>query len=76
MGNTSFMDVRRFLGLESNLGQPLGLAPDWARQIIGQVGNYSEIFERTFGKGTPLRLERGLNNLWTKGGLMYAAPFR
>lgn len=76
MENTSFMDVRRFLGLESNLGQPLGLARDWARQIIGQVGNYSEIFERTFGKGTPLRLERGLNNLWTNGGLMYAAPFR
>ncbi|HMN37996.1 MAG TPA: amino acid ABC transporter substrate-binding protein [Hyphomicrobium sp.] len=76
MERSSYIDVRRFLGLESNLGQPLGLARDWAMQVIAQVGNYSEIFERTFGKGTPLGLERGLNNLWTKGGLMYAAPFR
>ncbi|MCB1483377.1 MAG: amino acid ABC transporter substrate-binding protein [Hyphomicrobiaceae bacterium] len=76
MESSSFVDVRRFLGQEANLGQPLGLARDWAEQVVRQVGNYSEIFERTFGKATPLRLERGLNNLWMKGGLMYAAPFR
>ena len=74
-GSTS-IDVRRLLGLEANLGQPLGLARDWAVQIIKQVGNYGELFERTLGQGSPVKLERGLNNLWTKGGLMYAAPFR
>lgn len=76
MTGTSFMDIRRFLGLEANLGQPLGLARDWAFQVIKQAGNYGEIFERTLGAGSVLKLERGLNNLWTKGGLMYAAPFR
>ncbi|MEQ1716958.1 MAG: amino acid ABC transporter substrate-binding protein [Hyphomicrobium sp.] len=76
MESSNYLDVRRFLGLEANLGQPLGLARDWAAQIIKQVGNYGEIFERTLGQSTILKLERGLNNLWTKGGLMYAAPFR
>ena len=76
MTGSSYVDVRRFLGLEANLGQPLGLAKDWAFQVIKQVGNYGEIFERTLGTGAMLKLERGLNNLWTKGGLMYAAPFR
>jgi general L-amino acid transport system substrate-binding protein len=69
-------DVRRFLGLEADLGAPLGLSRDWAYQIVRQVGNYDEIFERTLGQGSPLKLERGLNNLWSKGGLMYAAPMR
>ncbi|HEY8194433.1 MAG TPA: amino acid ABC transporter substrate-binding protein, partial [Hyphomicrobium sp.] len=45
-------------------------------QIVRQVGNYGEIFERTLGQGSPLKLDRGLNNLWTKGGLMYSAPMR
>lgn len=76
MDNTTMLDVRRLLGLEANLGQPLGLARDWAMQIVKQVGNYGEIFERTLGYGSSMKLERGLNNLWTKGGLMYAAPFR
>jgi general L-amino acid transport system substrate-binding protein len=72
----SMLDIRRFCGLEANLGQPLGLARDWAYQIVKQVGNYGEIFDRTLGLGSPLRLDRGINNLWTKGGLLYAAPFR
>jgi general L-amino acid transport system substrate-binding protein len=76
MEKSNYIDVRRFLGLEANLGQPLGLARDWAAQIIKQVGNYGEIFDRTLGQQTVLKLDRGLNNLWTKGGLMYAAPFR
>lgn len=76
MEGSSFQDIRRFLGFEANLGQPLGLAKDWALQIVKQVGNYGEIFDRTFGHGSRLKLDRGLNNLWTKGGLMYAAPFR
>lgn len=76
MEGSAFQDVRRFLGLDANLGQPLGLAKDWAAQIIAQVGNYGEIFERSFGQASPLKLDRGLNALWTKGGLLYGAPFR
>lgn len=76
MKTTAFTDARRFLGLDANLGQPLGLGRDWALQVIRQVGNYGEIFERTFGRASPMGLERGLNNLWTKGGLMSAPPFR
>jgi general L-amino acid transport system substrate-binding protein len=52
----------------------LGLRPDWAAQAIGAVGNYGEMFERNLGASSPLRLERGLNRLWTEGGLMYAPP--
>jgi general L-amino acid transport system substrate-binding protein len=69
-------EVRRFLGLDADLGAPLGLARDWAYQVVKQAGNYGEIFERTLGQGSSLKLDRGLNNLWSKGGLMYAAPFR
>jgi general L-amino acid transport system substrate-binding protein len=69
-------EVRRFLGLDADFGSPLGLSRDWAYQVIRQVGNYGEIFERTLGQNAPLKLDRGLNNLWTKGGLMYSAPFR
>lgn len=69
-------EVRRFLGLDADLGAPLGLSRDWAYQVVKQVGNYAEIFERTLGQNSSLKLDRGLNNLWTKGGLMYAAPFR
>jgi general L-amino acid transport system substrate-binding protein len=70
------LDIRRFLGLEADLGAPLGLARDWAYQIVKQVGNYAEIFDRTLGAGSSIKLDRGLNNLWTKGGLMYSAPLR
>lgn len=52
----------------------LGLRPDWAARAIGAVGNYGEMFERNLGSRSPLRLERGLNRLWTQGGLMYAPP--
>ncbi len=76
MKSSTMLDVRRFLGLEADLGAPLGLARDWAYQIVKQVGNYAEIFERTLGAGSPLKLERGLNSLWSKGGLMYSAPLR
>lgn len=76
MRASTALDVRRFLGLEADLGAPLGLARDWAYQIVKQVGNYAEIFDRTLGPGSPFKLDRGLNNLWTKGGLMYAAPLR
>lgn len=69
-------EIRRFLGLEANLGQALGLPRDWGYQIVKNVGNYGEIYERTLGVESKLKLARGLNNLWTKGGLMYSMPFR
>lgn len=69
-------EVRRLLGVEGNLGEQLGLDKDWAYRIIKHVGNYGEIYDRTIGLGSPLKLERGINALWTKGGLQYALPFR
>ncbi len=68
--------IQRFLGVTPGLGKALGLDDKWVYNIIKQVGNYGEIYERNVGPNTPLGLERGLNALWTKGGLMYAAPFR
>jgi general L-amino acid transport system substrate-binding protein len=69
-------EIRRMLGVEGDAGQQLKLNPDWAYQIIKQVGNYGESFERNVGEKTPLRLARGLNQLWSKGGLLYAPPIR
>ena len=69
-------DVKRLLGTEGKHGEALGLANDWAYNIIKQVGNYGEVFERNVGQGTPLKIVRGLNALWTKGGLQYAPPVR
>lgn len=76
MRASSALDIRRFLGLEADLGASLGLARDWAYQVVKQVGNYAEIFDRTLGHGSALKLDRGLNNLWSKGGLLYAMPLR
>jgi len=69
-------EIQRFLGVTPGLGKDLGLDEKWVYNIIKQVGNYGEIFERNVGPNTQLGLERGLNALWTEGGLMYAAPFR
>jgi general L-amino acid transport system substrate-binding protein len=68
--------VQRFLGVSPGFGKALGLDEKWAYNIIKQVGNYGEIFDRNVGPKTPLALERGLNDLWTRGGLMYAIPLR
>ena len=68
--------VQRFLGVTAGNGKALGLDEKWAYNIVKQVGNYGEIFERSVGKNTPLKLERGLNALWKNGGLMYSPPFR
>lgn len=68
--------IMRFLGVTEGNGKALGLDEKFAYNIIKQVGNYGEIFERNVGVNTPLGLERGLNALWTKGGLMYSAPFK
>ncbi len=66
--------VRRLLGLEENSGTHLGLGKDWSYNIIKQVGNYAESFDRNVGKGSPLKVKRGLNALWKDGGLHYAPP--
>ena len=70
------LEVLRLLGVEGNQGKELGLSADWAYNIIKFVGNYGEIFERNIGVNTPIGLERGLNALWTEGGLQYSPPFR
>ena len=69
-------DVRRLLGLEEPSGKVLGIQPDWGYQIVKQVGNYGEVFERTVGKGSALGIDRGVNALWNQGGFMYAPPIR
>jgi general L-amino acid transport system substrate-binding protein len=69
-------DVRRLLGVEGNFGEQLGLGKDWVAQIVKLVGNYGEIFDRNVGAGSKLTIARGLNNLWTKGGIQYAPPVR
>ena len=74
--NSHSTDVRRFLGLEVDLGRSLGLSADWTQRIVRQVGNYGEIFERNLGQKSALRLERRLNNLASKGGLQMSPPFR
>ncbi|MBU2497360.1 MAG: transporter substrate-binding domain-containing protein [Proteobacteria bacterium] len=68
--------IQRILGVTPGMGKALGLDEKWVYNILKQVGNYGEIFDRNVGPATPLALDRGLNDLWTKGGLMYAAPFR
>jgi general L-amino acid transport system substrate-binding protein len=58
------------------MGKAMGLDEKWAYNLVKQVGNYGELFDRNVGKDSPLKLERGLNDLWTRGGLMYAMPVR
>jgi general L-amino acid transport system substrate-binding protein len=69
-------DIRRLLGVEGQFGTALGLSNDWAYRIVKLVGNYGESFERNVGQGSPLKIARGLNALWTKGGLQYGLPIR
>ncbi|ONF45487.1 amino acid ABC transporter substrate-binding protein [Marinobacter lutaoensis] len=68
--------VKRLLGTDGDMGAKLGLAADFGYHIIKQVGNYGEMYDRNVGPGTPLDLERGLNALWSDGGIMYAPPVR
>ena len=74
--NSKDPEVLRLLGAEGNQGAELGLSADFAYNIIKSVGNYGEIFERNIGVNTPIGLARGLNALWTDGGLQYSPPFR
>jgi general L-amino acid transport system substrate-binding protein len=68
--------IQRLLGASGDLGSRLGLDNKWMVAVIKTGGNYGEIYERNVGQASPLKLERGLNGLWTKGGLMYAIPFK
>ena len=68
--------IRRFLGLEAGITDGFGLDARWPSRVIAAVGNYGEIFDRSLGPNTPLGMTRGMNALWTNGGLMYAPPFR
>jgi len=76
MLNSKDPKIMRFLGVSAGNGKALGLDEKFAYNIIKQVGNYGEIFERNVGVNTPLGIERGLNALWTDGGLMYSPPFK
>jgi general L-amino acid transport system substrate-binding protein len=68
--------IRRLLGTEGTFGEAIGLSNDWAYNVIKAVGNYGESFDRNVGPDTPLGIARGVNDLWSKGGLMYAPPIR
>ncbi len=76
MLKSSNPEIKRLLGVEGEFGKGIGLEKDWVVRIIKAVGNYGEIFERNVGPATPLKIERGINQLWTKGGLQYAPPVR
>jgi general L-amino acid transport system substrate-binding protein len=69
-------EVRRFLGVEGDMGDQLGISNDFMVQVIQAVGNYGEIYDRNLGPDTPFELPRGLNNLYTEGGIQYSPPFR
>ncbi|WP_100959037.1 amino acid ABC transporter substrate-binding protein [Bosea sp. FBZP-16] len=69
-------EIRRLLGIDGKFGEGLGLTVDWAYRIVKHIGNYGESFERTVGSRSVLRMSRGQNALWTKGGLQYAPPIR
>ena len=74
--STKNPDVARLLGADGEYGKDLKLPKDWVVQIVSQVGNYGEVFEKNLGKSTPLAIDRGLNALWNNGGIQYAPPVR
>ncbi|EJJ24558.1 amino acid ABC transporter substrate-binding protein [Rhizobium sp. CF142] len=78
MKNSPNPDIKRFLGVEADtkIGTDLGLTNDWAYNIVKNVGNYGEVFEKNIGQGSQLKIARGLNALWSKGGIQYAPPVR
>jgi general L-amino acid transport system substrate-binding protein len=69
-------EIKRLVGAEGNYGEQLGLTKDWVVRIVKQVGNYGEVYDRNVGTGSRLGISRGLNRLWTKGGIQYAPPIR
>ena len=78
MKNSPNPEIKRVLGVEAEtkIGTDLGLTNDWVVNIIKATGNYGEIFEKNVGAGSPLKISRGINALWTKGGLQYGVPIR
>jgi general L-amino acid transport system substrate-binding protein len=74
--DTSDPVVKRFLGIDKSLGEAIGLRPDFAYNIIKAVGNYGEIYDRNVGKNTKINFDRGFNQPWSHGGLLYSPPFR
>ena len=64
--------VAKLLGVDAGMGERLGLRDTWAREMIAEVGNFAEIYDRNLGKDSPYNLDRGLNNLWSHGGVLYA----
>ena len=76
MKNSNNPEVLRVLGVEGDYGQQLGLSKDRAYNVLKAIGNYAESFDRNIGPDTPIALQRGLNALWTDGGILYAPPFR
>jgi general L-amino acid transport system substrate-binding protein len=76
MAKSTNPDIKRLLGSEGEFGKGLGVANDWAYQIVKKVGNYGEVYDRHFGPKTPINIERGQNKLWNQGGLQYAPPIR
>ncbi len=76
MAKSDDPNIKRMLGVTPGMGKALGLDEKWAYNEIKLVGNYGEIFDRNLGKDTELKFERGLNDLWTRGGLIYAMPIR
>ena len=70
------ISIRRLLGVEGDFGTEIGLNKDWAYQVIKAVGNYADLYDRNVGESTPLKLPRGLNALWNKGGIQYSPPVR
>ena len=69
-------EIKRFVGVEGDFGTAIGLTNDWAYNIVKDVGNYGELFDANVGPSTKLGIARGLNNLWSKGGIQYAPPIR
>jgi general L-amino acid transport system substrate-binding protein len=76
MKKSSNPGIRRLLGVEGSLGEGLGLSNDWVVRIVSKVGNYGEVFERNLGSGSKMKIQRGVNRLWSKGGIQYAPPIR
>jgi len=76
MKNSTNPEIKRLLGGEGNFGENIGLSNEWAYNAVKLVGNYGEMFDRNVGPSTPLGIARGVNALWNKGGIMYAAPIR
>ena len=69
-------EVRRLVGLDGKFGEDMGLTNDWAVRMLRAVGNYGEIYERNLGVDSPLGIPRGMNQLWSRGGIQYAPPIR